>query len=59
MKLSSRVVTTSSTPSRVFSRTGPSSSAAPASIAASAESGRTQGLPSAPVPSTTAMIAPA
>ena len=43
MKLNRRVVTTSSTPSRVFRRTGPRSTSAPASMAARATDGQDKG----------------
>ena len=60
-KLSSSVVTTSSTPKRVLRNVGPSSSSAPASMAAAMIIGIRSGAGSgsAPVPSTIAMIAPA
>ena len=59
-KFSRRVVTTSSTPKRVFRKVGTSSTSAPASIAAMAMSGSSaaEGQASAPVPSTTVTTAP-
>ena len=64
MKFSSRVVTTSSTPSRALSSAGPSSSSAPASAAASSISpnnngtGRSKPLPPCRPPTATAANAP-
>jgi hypothetical protein len=60
MKLRSSVVTTSSTPKRVFSTAGPRSSKAPAAMAAIIRIGmsRKDGSGSAPVPSTTVTTAP-
>ena len=60
MKFNSKVVTTSSTPNRVFSSAGPSSSKAPASIAAAMISGISSrgGSGSRPVPNTTVTTPP-
>ncbi|KAG0919310.1 hypothetical protein G6F32_016224 [Rhizopus arrhizus] len=64
MKLPSSVVTTSSTPSRVFSKAGISSSKAPARAAASIMPpnstglGRSQPVPSCRPPMATAASAP-
>ena len=61
MKLSSSVVTTSSTPKRVFSSVGPSSVSAPPSIAGEQQDRNQQrrtAVAASPVPSTTVMTAP-